>query len=399
MISLEQAVACLTDQVTPIKETEQVSLESLSGRILAQDYTAPFDQPPFPRSPLDGYAVRGEDTTGASHEMPVSLRVIGKVYAGHTFEGEVQPGEAVRIMTGAPIPVGANAVIRQEDTDYGCERVGLYASVKPYQNYCYAGEDFQKGTVLLKKGTVLNAYDMAVLASLGYGSAVVYRQPAIAVISTGDELLQPGQPLTAGKIYDSNRILINSRLQALGIPSALTLHCGDSAEQVAEQIREVSAHCDIIITTGGVSVGEKDIMHGVLKCLGVEPLFWRVAVKPGSPTLTAVYQDTLLICLSGNPYGAAANFELLVRPVLAVLTGNSRLCMKVKTAVLTNAFPKQGKMRRFLRGYTKHREVQAVTGNHSSGALSAMLRCNCLIEIPPEQNGAQEGTQVRVHLL
>lgn len=399
MVSLEQAIACLTEQVTPIKETEQIPLESLSGRTLAQDYTAPFDQPPFPRSPLDGYAVKGEDTTGASRETPVRLRVIGKVYAGHTFEGEMQSGEAVRIMTGAPIPAGANAVIRQEDTDYGCERVEVYAGVKPYQNYCYAGEDFQKGTVLLKKGTVLNAYDIAVLASLGYRSATVYRQPAIAVISTGDELLQPDEPLTAGKIYDSNRVLINSRLQALGIPCALTLHCGDSAEETAERIRQASDSCDIIITTGGVSVGEKDIMHGVLKCLNIEPLFWRVAVKPGTPTLTAVYQDTLLICLSGNPYGAAANFELLVRPVLAALTGNPRLCMKVKTAVLTNAFPKQGKIRRFLRGCIKHREVQVVTGNHSSGALSAMLRCNCLIEIPPEQNGAQEGAAVRVHML
>lgn len=399
MVSLEQAIATLTGQVQAIHDSETIPFHQLLGRTLARDYTAPFDQPPFPRSPLDGYAVRGEDTTGASSITPVCLRVVGKVYAGQTFRGEVQQGEAVRVMTGAPIPSGANAVIRQEDTDYGVETATLYTSVKPYQNYCYAGEDFVKGTVLLREGTVLNAYDIAIVASLGYGSAEVYRVPKIAVFSTGDELLQPEEPLTAGKIYDSNRVLISSRLSALGIVPVISQHCGDNAEQVAEQIRRASEGCDVIVTTGGVSVGEKDIMHGVLKCLNVEPLFWRVSLKPGTPTLTAKYHNTLLICLSGNPYGAAANFELLVRPVLATLTGNVRLCMKVKTATLTNDFPKQGKVRRFLRGYTKHKQVKVVTGNQASGALSAMLRCNCLIEIPPEQCGAQAGNVVKVHLL
>lgn len=399
MVSLEQAVACLTAQVNPIQNTQQLPLAELPGRILAEDYTAPFDQPPFPRSPLDGYAVRGADTSGASHDAPVSLRVIGKVYAGQVFQGTLNAGEAVRIMTGAPIPNGADAVIRQEDTDYGMETVSLYATVKSYQNYCYAGEDFKRGEILLRKGTVLSAYDIAVLASLGYDSACVFCRPAVGVISTGDELIQPGEPLSAGKIYDSNRILVTSRLHTLGMPPVCSLHCGDTAEAVAELIRSCAPQCDLIVTTGGVSVGEKDIMHGVLKCLGVEPLFWRVALKPGTPTLAAVYQDTLLICLSGNPYGAAANFELLVRPVLAVLAGNPNLRMRIETATLTNTFPKQGKVRRFLRGFYQHGTVQVVAGNHSSGALSALRQCNCLIEIPPEQCGAEKGAQVQVHLL
>lgn len=394
MVQLEEARDILRKQVMPITETEEVELMNAVGRILAEDAKAVADQPPFSRSPLDGYAVRGQDTKGISQENPKCFSVIGKVYAGGTFMGTVRENEAVRIMTGAPVPKGADTVIRQEQSDYGEEKVWIYAGSMPYENYCPQGEDYKKGEVLLEKGTVLDGISIALLASLGIGRVKVYIKPRIGVISTGDEVIQPGEPLSPGKIYDSNLHFICGRLTELGMPPVCALHCMDDAEKMADGIRRMAALTDVIITTGGVSVGQHDIMHDVIKKLGARKLFWRVDIKPGAPTLAAVYEDTLLICLSGNPFGAAANFELLVRPVIGKLTGDHRWELKRKRAVLQNDFQKRGGVRRFVRAYESEGKVWIQRGNHASGALSSMLGCNCLIEILPEQDGARKGEKV-----
>lgn len=300
MLQIEEAVALLQSRIAPLKETERISLTEALGRITAVDYTAQYDQPPFPRSPLDGYAVQGEDSLGASKESPMTLKVVGKIYAGEMFFGTIRKGEALRIMTGAPIPQGANTVIRQEDTDLGEDVVKLYASSAPWQNYCPQGEDYHAGDVLIPAHTKINGSVVAVLASLGYGAVEVMRQPKVAVFSTGDEVIQPGEALRPGKIYDSNRFYVSSRLTELGTPPFLSQHCPDDAVVVAEAIRQAAKTCDLIITTGGVSVGEKDILHKVLRLLGAEQLFWKVALKPGSPTLAAVYHRVPIVCLPGN---------------------------------------------------------------------------------------------------
>ncbi len=399
MLQIEEAVAILCAHCSPVAETRTVALQQALGRTLAADCAALSDQPPFPRSPLDGYAVRGEDTENAAREQPVTLSVVGKICAGEVYSGHLQPGEAVRIMTGAPIPDGANTVIRQEDTDLGMAQVQIYKGSSPWQNYCPQGEDYCKGDVLLRRGSVLNGFSIAMLASLGMAEVEVFRSPRVAVISTGDEIIQPGAPMAPGKIYDSNRFLVCARLQELGTAPAFSCHCGDEAAEVAEQIRAISGEMDVIVTTGGVSVGEKDIMHAVVDLLGAEQLFWWVALKPGAPTLAMVYQGTLIICLSGNPYGAAANFELLVRPVMDALTGNPRWRMVRREAVLENDFPKGGGVRRFLRGFVEKETVRIVTGNQASGALSSMLLSNCLVEIPVNRKGVCKGDKVQVYLL
>lgn len=399
MLQMEEAVDLLCAQVQTIQETEEVELLAALGRLLGEDCVAQQDQPPFPRSPLDGYAVRGADTASASPEHPVRLRVVGKLFAGGMFDGTVGPGEAVRIMTGAPIPKGADTVIRQEDTDCGIEAVFLYSSSLPYQNYCPAGEDYKKGDILLEKGTVLNGAAVSVLAGAGRQRVRVLRRPRIAVISTGDEVLQPGTPLTAGKIYDSNRFYVTSRLMELNCPPVASLHCGDDAEALAEEIRRLAPSTNLILTIGGVSVGEKDILHRTLELLGAERLFWRLAVKPGSPTLAARFGSTLLLCLSGNPFGAAVHFELLARPVLARLTGNPRLTMKRERKLLRDGYPKGAKMRRFLRGCVQGDAVRLAQGNQAAGALSAMARADCLLELPAQPTGFPAGKEVWVYLL
>lgn len=422
MLQLEEAIKVLLDYTNPIAETEQIPLLDATNRILAQPCFAPADQPPFPRSPLDGYAVRGQDTQGAGKSSPKTLTVIGTIYAGEVFPGTVGEMEAVRITTGAPIPQGADTVIRQEDTDYGKTQVCIYQESSPFKNYCFQGEDYHKGDILLQKGTLMDGISIALGASLGMDTVEVYRKPKIAVISTGDELIQPGTPLQPGKIYDSNRHFISGRLLDFGIRPFASLHGKDEAESMAEKIRELSQEADVIVTTGGVSVGEKDIMHRVISLLSEEDkeeekgasgqnhgqssgqspakkLFWRVEIKPGAPTLAAVLGKTIIICLSGNPFAAAANFELLVRPVMGKLTGNNRWIMERCQAVLENNYPKPGNVRRFLRGFTKEGKAWVTTGNQASGTLSAMAGCNCLIEIPREQKGAARGEKVWIYLL
>ena len=399
MLQLEEAVQRLCRAVRPVTRIETLPLLEALGSVLAEDCTAPEDQPPFPRSPLDGYALRGADSTQAAPSHPVTLRVIGKVCAGEVFSGTVGPGEAVRIMTGAPIPEDADTVIRQEDTDYGEETVSLYCAVTPYENYCPAGEDYKKGSILMKKGTLVTASAVSLLAAAGWDTVPVLCRPRVAVISTGDEVLQLGTPLRPGTIYDSNRYYITARLRELGCPPIDSLHCSDDSEALAAEIRRLAPDTDLILTTGGVSVGEKDILHRTLELLGAERLFWKVAVKPGSPTLAGVFEDTLLLCLSGNPYGAVVHFELLARPVLEELSGDQRWSVSRERAVLLDSFPKGSKMRRFLRGKVDNGRVTLSTGAQASGALSALLGCNCLIELPVSRAGVDAGEEVWVYRL
>lgn len=399
MLELETARQQLMEHISPVTATELVPLLEAPGRILAEDAVSTEDQPPFARSPLDGYALRGADTKNASKEQPKEFRVLGKVCAGDVFSGIAGQNEAVRIMTGAPLPKGTDTVIRQEDSDYGQDKVLIFAESAPYQNCCPQGEDYVKGTLLLHEGTLLNGTSVAVLASIGLHQVRVYQKPSIAVISTGDEIIQPGNPLSEGKIYNSNLYFVCGRLIDLKISPASLRHCPDHPQSMADEIRRISPSVDMIITTGGVSVGEKDIMHKVIEELGAKRLFWRVSLKPGAPTLAAVYKGTLLICLSGNPFGAAANFELLVRPVLSRLTRDESCNLRKEKAVLEEDFPKPGNVRRFIRGYTKSGKAWPVQGNHVSGALSSMLSCNCLIELAAEQKSVKKGAHVWVHLL
>lgn len=392
-ISLEEAVARMTAPLSPLG-TEALPLEQALGRTLAADVTAPLDQPPFDRSPLDGYALRSADLTGAGKEHPAVLEVVDTVYAGDEAKIPVNPGQAVRIMTGAMLPPGCDCVVPQEDTDQGSP-VKIFVSLNPYQNYVYRGTDYRKGSVLLKKGTRLDAAALGVLASTGLTEAEVCRRPRVGLLTTGDEVVSPGTPLPAGKIYGSNQMLLAARLAELGFETE-TAHQGDDPAAVAEAMKQLLKTCDVLITTGGVSVGDKDIFHQALPLLGAEQVFWRVDLKPGTPAMYSVYQDKPILSLSGNPFAAAATFELLARPLLAALAGEEG--PRWGEGVLDTPFPKASPRRRFIRGRYENGHITLPEG-HSSGMLSSLVGCNCLAELPAGSPPAEVGTRVRILLL
>ena len=397
-ISLAEATALVTQNLVPLG-AETLPLQQGLGRPLAQDITAPQDQPPFDRSPLDGYALRAADSAGASAEHPVSLRVVDTLYAGDVARVPVGPGEAVRIMTGAMLPPGCDCVLRQEDTDLGFPVVAIRSSLNCHDNYCFRGEDYAAGTLLIPSGTHLDAAAAGLLASAGFTGVPVCRRPSVCILSTGDEVVSPStHPLPPGKIYASNGDLLLARLAELGITHTACQLLPDNPRAAADAMERGAAEYDLVLTTGGVSVGAKDIFHQALPLLGAEQVFWRVMVKPGTPVMFSRYRGKPILSLSGNPFAAAVNFELLARPILAALAGDPRLLPRPCAAVLDSAFSKGGKIRRFLRGRYADGHITLPQG-HSSGQLASLLGCNCLVDIPAGSGPLSPGIRVDALLL
>lgn len=398
-ISLERAVEMILEHICPVADVERVPLLDGIGRVLAVDVRAPMDNPPFDRSPVDGYALRSADTAAASKEQPVYLKVAASVDAGGHFPGQVLSGQAVRIMTGAPIPEGCDACIRQESTDYGEETVAIHEPCAPFSNYCYAGEDFKKGQHMLTAGTKLGYVEIAVLASMGQVDVPVYRLPEVAVFATGDELVMPGTELGPGKIYNSNMFGLVARMMELGIRPIIFAQLPDDPAAAAQCISRAAGRCGLIITTGGVSVGKKDIIHDVIGLLGAQRLFWGVAIKPGMPTIFSMIGDAPMISLTGNPFGALTNFELLVRPALAKLCHDDTLVCRRSWAVMADGFLKQSPVRRFVRAMYENGTVRLPEGSHASGVLASMQGCDCLVDIPPGTRQLLPGTAVDIVLI
>ena len=397
-ITLEEALAIVREHTAPLPPEQGVG-EELLGRVLAENIIAPMDQPPFDRSPLDGYALASADTQGADRDHPVQLEVVDTVYAGGWSQVTIRPGQCVRIMTGAPIPAGADCVIRQEDTDRGHPCVQIYQELRRHENYCFAGEDYQKGGVLLAAGTVLDAAALGVLAGAGLWERpmAVYPRPRVLLAGTGDELVRPGQPLKPGQIYNSNLPQLAARCRQLGL-AADTVWWPDDPQAVADGLTAGMRDFDCVITTGGVSVGDKDIFHQALPLAGAERLFWRVKLKPGTPLMFSLLRGRPVLSLSGNPFAAAATFELLARPVLAALAGQGDWQPLTLTAPLATPFSKASGGRRFVRGIYRDEAVTLPEG-HSSGQLRSQVGCNCLVDIPAGSPPLAAGTMVKVVLL
>ena len=397
-ITLERANELINLNTKPLG-TEEISAADCDGRVAAEDICAGIDQPPFPRSPLDGYALRAADSASA----PVSLRVVDTIYAGGWSDVEVHEGECVRLMTGAPIPHGCDCVIRQEDTDLGERVVRIEKALKPWQNYCFEGEDFKSGDVIIPRGTRLCGNALGVLASAGLCrddvKIKVYKRLRCALICTGDELVPASvHPLPKGKIYSSNEAVIASRLKALGCEISLIKgEFSDDGAALAEAICSAAESCDAVITTGGVSVGVKDILHEALPTLGAERIFAGVRLKPGSPVMFSRFNGVPILSLSGNPFAASATFELLGRTMIAALTGCNDVLPVRCEAVLAEDFNKKGG-RRFVRGHYADGQV-AVPQRNSSGQLASAVGSNCLAEIPPSDTPLAKGAAVRVWLI
>lgn len=398
-ITLEEAVLKIEEHTRKTEATERVTLWEAPGRILAEPLKAELDQPPFPRSAMDGYAVRAEDVKGASAEAPSVLLVTDEVTAGEVPQGKVDKGTAVRIMTGAPVPEGADCIVRQEDTDYGEDTVCIYKEYEPGQFYCRQGEDYRAGDCLAQCGCRLTAPEIGLAASMGRTEVCVRKKPVIALFTTGDELTEPGQELEEGRIYNSNKYMLYAWLAGHGMKPVSAESLPDNEQEAAGSIRKAAETADCIITTGGVSVGKKDILHGVLQILEAEQIFRGVSVKPGGPVLFSLYRGVPILSLSGNPSGAMVHLELLGRPMLAALSGDGTLKPERVQALLETDYAKASRIRRMVHGRYHDGKVRPTEGSGLSGTISSMRGYNCLIDLEAGNPGVRAGERVSVFLL
>lgn len=383
-MEIEECIGLFLEKVTPVSETERVHLTKACGRVAAKDICAAEPVPAFPKSAMDGYAVRASDIAHASKENPIVLNVLGENCAGDCNELPYVPNSAVRVMTGAYIPEGFDAVIRQEDTDYGMERVAVYAPVKPYMNYCKIGEDMKSGEIAVQKDSLITPLHVGLLAGIGTEYVDVYRQLRVALISTGSELMPIGAALKKGKIYNSILYMLKAAVEREGFVVSYERVCADEELSLGRMLAEAADCADIVITTGGVSVGKKDLLPAALERAGAKRLFARANIQPGTPTIGSVLNGTPILSLSGNPYAAVVNFEIYFWELAAAMTRNHGLEPVVRTAVLKSDYPKINKLRRFVRAYEEHGEVFLPTQTHASSVISNMTQCNCYLDIAAE---------------
>lgn len=400
-ISLEEAQFSLLEKCPQMGE-EYVNLTDALGRILSMDVKAQESIPPFDRSPYDGYAFRAEDTEKATGENPVIFEVIEEVPAGYAPKYKVSQGQAVKILTGAPIPEGANAVIKYEATESKGNLVSIFHSIKTGENVIYAGEDVKSGETIAYKGTVITPPIMGLLAAIGINNIPVYQRPKIAIVSTGDELLDAIEPLTPGKIRNSNSYTLHGYIESIGAKPLIIGIAKDKAEEVASFIKEGLEKADMVITTGGVSVGDYDVVGRSVDLIGAETLYWKIDIKPGSPTLVAVKDGKLILGLSGNPAAAMIVFQLLCFPYIKKMAGWVDYQSPKLEVVLKKDFRKSSPTRRYLRGKLIYEEGIPVldnTGEQANGILSSLIGSNLLAEVPAGSGPLKSGTKLTAFII
>ncbi|MCM1101520.1 MAG: molybdopterin molybdotransferase MoeA [Clostridium sp.] len=378
---IEECLAMLLEGVAE-QPLQEIFIDDACGMALGETVCSDMDVPPYPKAAMDGYAVRAEDTAGASLENPVVLCVAGRLFAGDHEEIAAGANTAVRIMTGAFIPQGFDAVVRQEDTDYGEEEVKIYAPVRPFQNYCRQGEDIRRGETVVERGIRLGPVHIGLLAEIGKAKVKVRRPVRTAILCTGTELVEAGRPLTKGKIYNSISHILASAIEREGLVVVQSAICEDEEETLLKSLRDALDRADLVITTGGVSVGRKDIVPKTLEDLGAKILFRRAHIQPGTPTTAAVKDGRPILCLSGNPYAALVNFEIYFWPLMAKMMGCESFDTVKGSAILQSPYDKVNGMRRFVRAYAKDGKVFLPTQTHASSVVSNLTQCNCFMDIP-----------------
>lgn len=387
MISLERAWEIVSQKINLVK-TEKVELCDAYHRILAESVTSPIDMPPFDRSPLDGYAYAATP----SDLTDLSLRQVSEIPAGVYPDRQLKQGECAKIFTGAPIPQGANCVVRMEDTESLEDEVRIYHPVLPGANIIHQGEEIQKGEIILPPGSMLDPASVGLLAALGVEEVTVYRRPRIGLLSTGSELMEVGQTLLPGKIYNSNTYTLRGLLMEAGCEVQAAAFVPDRLPETIETLQTFK-DLDAVVTTGGASVGDYDLIREALVGIGCELLFWKVNLKPGTPVVVGIKGNQLYFALSGNPAAAMINFELLVRPVLKKMAGcpDEAQTFPVKMA---GSFGKSGKQRRFLRARAVFRDGEIWADPNyvqGSGVLRSMIGSNLLVDVPGGHGPVQEG--------
>jgi len=413
MISVEEALDKILGYVGVLDEVESHILDCL-GQVLAEDVYSSINIPPLDNSAMDGYAVKSGDTGGASQNSPRFLRVVDTVAAGSISNHEVTSGTAMRIMTGAPVPKGADSVVRFEDTDEASRpgpptEIGILREVAAGWNIRRAGEDISRGGIVLSRGAVLRPSEVGILASLGRIVVKVIRRPTVAILATGDELADIGEPLTAGKIYNSNSYSLAALVQRYGgLPKILGI-ARDSEDSVVAKLRH-GLDADMLITSGGVSVGDYDVVKDVLAKHG-EITFWTVRMKPGKPLAFGVVKGVSSagiarhiphLGLPGNPVSSMVTFELFVRPAILKMMGRKNLTKPVVEAVIEDSVVNSDGRRIFARVSVEKRHGQyfaRLTGPQGSGILTSMSLASGLAIIPEDRMRVEAGETVQVMML
>ncbi|TCK18915.1 molybdopterin molybdochelatase [Thiogranum longum] len=397
LLSVEQGRQRILDAVPVIADHEQLHLRAALNRVLAEPVVSAIDVPPFANSAMDGYAIRHEDCSTAS---PCTLNIIGTSFAGTPFTGEVKAGQCIRIMTGAVMPDGADTVLMQETVERDGEKIQFDpAGVKAGQHVRYAGEDTRTGQSVLEPGKVLGPAELGLLASVGVGEIRVWRRLRVAFFSTGDELASIGTPLQAGQIYDSNRYALYGLLSNAGIDFHDLGVIPDQREAVRDAFRQAADMADLVLTSGGVSVGEADFVTETLEELG-EINFWRMAMKPGKPLAFGKLDDAVFFGLPGNPVSAMVTFYQFVLPAIRKMGGIQMREPLVFEARCANPLKKAPGRTEFQRGVLQHSMdgswQVSTTGLQGSHVLRSMSLANCFILLPAESTGASEGENVLV---
>jgi molybdopterin molybdotransferase len=399
MLELEQALEKILESI-PAARSERIPLGEAYKRVVAEPVVAAVDLPAFDNSSVDGYAVRAQDVAQASSQNPVALTLAGKVAAGETFGGELSAGQCIRIFTGSPLPAGADAVVMQEDTRLDPARpheVYFLDSAKPWENVRFRGEDMKCGRTIAQRGEILGAAHLGLLAATGSIQVHAGQRPSVGLIATGSELQEPASAsrLAPGQIFESNRAAIAPLIAgAGGIPKAFPI-VPDNPKVTRDVLTRALSECDLVVTCGGVSVGEMDFVKSAFEELGGQLEFWKVAIKPGRPFVFGSKGDKLLFGLPGNPVSAFVTFLLLVRPAILRWQGAERTALTVSTGILAEPLSNQGGRRHFVRVAVEANGEVRSSGTQASHFLSSLAMAQGLVDLPATTTLAA-GTKVEV---
>jgi molybdopterin molybdotransferase len=395
-LTVEDALEAIQQQVHAVKGMERIALRGALDRVLAEPVIAPHNVPPHRNSAMDGYALRAADLPDNGE---ATFRVTGASFAGAPYAGTINPGECVRIMTGAVVPKGADTVVMQEQVQRNNDQISISPGHTEGQNIRHPGEDIQQGAIVLEPGRLLNAADIGLLASMGFAEVSVLRKPRVVFFSTGDELKGIGEPLGEGDIYDSNRYTLYALLSRMNIEMIDQGVIPDDPEAVRRAFSDASELGDLVITSGGVSVGEADFVQQTLDELG-EVGFWKIAMKPGKPLAFGRLGQAWFFGLPGNPVSTMATFALFVRPALQVMKGAQvEKPLSLHAKLQTNVKKKPGR-KEYQRGILSQADngqlSVSTTGLQESHVLSSMSKANCFIVLPRESGPLAAGAEVEV---
>ncbi|MBT6901843.1 MAG: molybdopterin molybdotransferase MoeA [Nitrospina sp.] len=400
MIQVQEALNTILSKIQ-FKGVEKVPLDQALGRVLAEDVISRVNNPPLDNSAMDGYALIAEDIQSATPENPVKLDVVEEIAAGYTAKGVLKPGQAMRIMTGAPIPSGANAVLMQEDTQKDSNAILCLDKADVDENIRMAGEDVKIGEEVIKKGTTLSPAHIGMMAVVGRSQIAVGQRPIVSILSTGDEILELDETPEGPQIFNSNGHMLAAQIKSAGgIPVYLGI-AKDTEKDLMEKF-ESALKADVVVSSGGVSVGDYDLVKSSLQKMGQDMLFWKVAMKPGKPLAFGRIGDTPIFGLPGNPVSSFVSFEQFVRPSLRKTMGCSDLSHKTVQAKLTRTIHKKPGRLHFLSSIVSWADGEyTVTpaGEQGSGILKSAANANGLLIFPLEADEIKQGQEVAVQLL